>query len=103
MPRKRRSAKCRRSPVVLAPDCVFYLMLGQCAGVRLRGWPEWFQSWRSETEWRAVLNEAWHRAGRELTAEASVHGFKPHALTHRVPTGDGSKAWKANFLQQHAY
>jgi hypothetical protein len=80
----------------LTPATIFLLMTGAPADVRMQGWVA-AASGDSDpvTVWRA------HRD--VLIAEAAAHGFEPHALTHRVPTGDGFERWVTAFYREHSY
>jgi hypothetical protein len=92
-----------RPAAPLAPDCIYHLMIGESAGVRLRGWPDWFQSWRDEASLNALLDAAWTAHGTSLTAEAARHGFQPFYATRQAPTASDVEAWAAAFIAAHRY
>jgi hypothetical protein len=67
-----------------SPSWTFELLVGASPGVRLRGWVKTLQAGEFGEPTAA---QVWETHGDALTAEAEAHGFVPHYLCKRRPTG----------------
>jgi hypothetical protein len=83
-----------------SPSWTFALLVGASPGVRLKGWVAML---RAGHFGEPTATDIWAQHGDALTAEAEAHGFVPHYLSKRRPTGAAFEAWRAAFLTTHTY
>ena len=84
----------------LMPAMRYALLVGEEPSVRVPGWLALAHTGRFGNP---SVAEVWAEHRETVIAEASAHGFEPHALTNRTPQGPGFEAWHAAFLATHVY
>jgi hypothetical protein len=82
-----------------SPSWTYALLVGDSPGVRLPGWPAMYQQHVGEP----AAEQVWAQHQDALIALAAQHGFKSFWETRRPPTGPGFRAWREQFIAEHAY